>query len=768
MTAANALLDGLNERQREAVETVDGPVLIVAGPGSGKTRVLTHRIAYLMREHGVPPWAILAVTFTNKAARELKERLERIAGADADRLTASTFHAFCVRVLRVEGHHLGLGRSFTIYDTDDQLSAIKRALKTLDLDPKQHAPRAILSRISKAKCVRTTPAEFRAWADQNYFDEIVARVYDEYQRFLTSNDALDFDDLLNRAVDLFERHRDVLARYRDRYRYLLVDEYQDTNLVQYRLVHLLAEGERANLCVVGDEDQSIYRFRGADITNLRNFRRDYPTARTILLTSNYRSTQPILEAAMAVIQPNPERTAKALHSVLGAGQKVTVHECHDERHEAEVVASQIARLRQRFGYQYREFAVMYRTNAQSRVFEQAFDQRKVPLQLIGGLRFHERQEIKDVMALLRVTVNPADTLSLRRVITSDMPLGKGIGPKALASLEDWARQTGSDLASGLDALVSTAGGRREQAVAVTAGRSKSALREFARTIAQLRRAAESLSLGEYFREALELSGYLKQLSDTQQFERLENVRELANEIGRRHDQEPHSGLQSYLDEKSLVSDADGIDDQGDRVTLITLHAAKGLEFRAVFLVGLEEGLLPHARAVQAEDDSELQEERRLAYVGITRAKEHLYITHAFRRSRFGQEDFAEPSRFLNDLPEHGIERVTQRVTASSVLAARGQARAPWNGSGPGWGVGGARRGAPSGPQTGERTPSRAAPSGPAHLGGFRTGESIVHSKFGRGRVIATKNLSDDQDVTIEFQDGVVRTLSANFAALRRW
>lgn len=766
MTVASDLLDGLNAEQREAVETVNGPVLIIAGPGSGKTRVLTHRIAYLIREYGVEPWEILAVTFTNKAASELKARLEHLTGEAAGRLTASTFHSFCVRVLRVDGHHLGLGRSFTIYDTDDQLAVIKRALKALDLDPKQHAPRAILSRISNAKCVRTTPADFRAWANQTYFDEIVARVYDEYQRFLTSNDALDFDDLLNRTVDLFERFPAVLARYRQRYRYLLVDEYQDTNLVQYRLIQLLAAGERANLCVVGDEDQSIYRFRGADITNLRNFRHDYPTARTIFLTSNYRSTQPILETAMAVIQSNPERTPKELRSVLGAGQKVTLHECHDERHEADVVANQIARLRQRHGYRYRDFAVMYRTNAQSRVFEQAFDQRRVPLQLIGGIRFHERQEVKDVMALLRATLNPADTLSLRRIIGSEMPLGKGIGPKALEALDSWASQTGADIASGLDALVAMEDGAAPPGGAIPAGRAKGALLDFARTIAQLRRAADSLSLTEFFREALELSGYLKHLSDTQQFERLENVRELANEIGRWPNQEPHSGLLSYLDDKSLVSDADGLDERSDRVTLITLHAAKGLEFRAVFLVGLEEGLLPHSRAVQAEDDRELQEERRLAYVGITRAKEHLYITYAFRRSRFGQEDYAEPSRFLADLPEAWIEQVTQRVSVSGAGAPRDRARPHWHSDSPGWGGAGSRFTAPRRAGPGANV-ARPAQTGPAPLAGFRTGDTIVHGKFGLGQVIGTKNLSDDQDVTIRFQDGVVRTLSANFARLQR-
>ncbi len=782
MTGTSELLAGLNAQQREAVETVDGPVLIIAGPGSGKTRVLTHRIAYLLQERGVSPYGILAVTFTNKAAREMKDRLERLVGPGGQDLTVGTFHAFCVRVLRQHGYHLGLERSFTIYDSDDQMGVIKGALKRLDLDPKQHAPRAILSRISAAKAVRATPDDFRAQVE-TYGDEIVARVYPEYQRLLRESQALDFDDLLNRVVDLFEHLPEVLRRYQDRYRYIMVDEYQDTNHVQYNLVHQLAPGPDANLCVVGDEDQSIYRFRGADITNIRNFKRDYPSARLIFLEQNYRSTQPILEAAMGVIKENPERTPKQLLSVAdrGDGRKVIVQELYDERQEAQFVAQEIARLRHLRGYGWRDFAVMYRTNAQSRPIEQQFDRSKIPLQLIGGIRFHERQEVKDVMALLRTVVNPADTLSLRRVIGSDMPLGKGVGPKALEALETWAAETSLPLSTGLDALVEAEEGMPRYLPPQVGGRSKAALLEFARALGALRRSAGLLSFAEFFKEALDRSGFLQHLKDTAQIERLENVEELANEISRWPDQGPITGLTSYLEEKALISDADTIEDDRDRVTLITLHAAKGLEFPVVFLVGLEEGLLPHARATQSEDERELEEERRLAYVGITRAMRLLYITHAFKRTRFGQEDFSEPSRFLQALPDAAVERVSQAPKVSVGVAARPGARGGYGGASGGragassWGGGtntwgNGRTSGGKGARPGRGGAGYApAPTGdgPATLGGFKPGDRVLHEKFGQGQVINVKNQGDDQDVTIKFGDGQIKTLSANFARLRR-
>ncbi|MGN6675857.1 MAG: ATP-dependent helicase [Thermomicrobiales bacterium] len=767
MIETDELLAGLNAEQRAAVETVDGPVLIIAGPGSGITGVLTHRIAYLLHERGAPPYTILAVTFTNKAAKEMKDRLERLVGPVARDLTVGTFHNFCVRVLRQHGVHLGLDRSFTIYDTDDQLSVIKRALKALDLDPKQFPPRGILSRISAAKSVRATPEDFRAQVE-TYGDEIVARVYPVYQAELRKNASVDFDDLLNYTVYLFEAAPEVLRRYQERYRYVMVDEYQDTNHVQYSLIHLLAAGPEANLCVVGDEDQSIYRFRGADITNIRNFKRDYPQARTIFLEQNYRSTQPILEAAMGVIKENAERTPKQLRSVRGTGAKVAVQELYDERQEAQFVVNEITRLHLLKKRPYRDFAVMYRTNAQSRPLEQAFDRARIPIQLIGGIRFHERQEVKDVMALLRAIVNPADTVSLRRVIGSDMPLGKGIGPRALEAIENWATETTLSLSSGFEALLDAEEGMPRHVPPQVSGRSKTALLGFARTLNALRRAAGQLNLTEFLREALDRSGYLAHLKDTVQTERLENIEELANEIGRWPDQTPVAGLTSYLEDKALVSDADTIEDENDQVTLITLHAAKGLEFPVVFLVGLEEGLLPHVRATASEDPHELEEERRLAYVGITRAMELLYITHAFTRTRFGKEDTSEPSRFLQALPEAFLNRVSQAPKISVGVGTRasgyGQGRnggaASWNGGrrgGDSW-SGGAGRGAP---------PSAARSAEPAALGGFKPGDRVLHAKFGQGQVINIKNLSDDQDVTVKFQDGVIRTLSANFAQLRK-
>lgn len=768
VTRASELLAGLNEQQAEAVTTVEGPVLIIAGPGSGKTRVLTHRIAYLLQEHGVPAYAILAVTFTNKAAREMKERLGRLIGPQTGDLTVGTFHAFCARTLRSYGHYLGLERSFTIFDSDDQLTVIKRAMKEVDLDPKQHAPRAILSRISAAKCVRATPDDFRNQVE-TYNDEIVARVYPVYQQELHRNQGLDFDDLLNRTADLFQYYPEVLRKYQERYRYVMVDEYQDTNHVQYSLIHLLASGPHANLCVVGDEDQSIYRFRGADITNIRNFKRDYPRARTIFLEQNYRSTQEILTAAMGVIEENTERIPKQLQAVQGEGRKVLVHECFDERQEAQFVAQEIARLRDRERYLYKDFAVMYRTNAQSRVLEQVFDARKIPLQLIGGIRFHERQEIKDVLALLRTIVNPADTVSLRRVIGSDMPLGKGIGPKALEGLEQWARETSLSLATGLDALLDAEAGMPRYLPPQVTGRSKTALLEFARVLSDLRRSAGLHNFAEFFKEALDRSGYLTQLQETGQHERLENVHEMGNEISRWHDQEPIGGLTSYLEEKALVSDADTLEDDTDKVTLITLHTAKGLEFPVVFLVGLEEGLLPHARAVASEDEHEMEEERRLAYVGITRAMKQLYLMHAFQRTKFGKEDVSEPSRFLLSLPEGAIERNSQAPKVSIGVGARPGGRNGY-GAGASWSGNGSR--GKSGGWNGGRPASGVAPTAPPKgeapsLGGFRPGDRVLHDRFGQGQVINVKNLSDDQDVTIKFQDGQIKTMSANFARLRK-
>ena len=776
MTGTSELLAGLNTEQREAVESVDGPVLIIAGPGSGKTRVLTHRIAYLLQERGASPYSILAVTFTNKAAKEMKDRLERLVGGVARDLTVGTFHNFCVRVLRQHGHHFGLDRSFTIYDTDDQMSVIKRALKDLDLDAKQFPPRMILSRISNAKNVRATPDDFRNQAE-TYNDEIVARVYPVYQQMLKQYQALDFDDLLNRTVELFQYVPEVVRRYHERYRHIMVDEYQDTNHVQYSLIHALAEDPKANICVVGDEDQSIYAFRGADITNIRNFKRDYPTAKTIFLEQNYRSTQPILEAAMGVIKENPDRTAKQLHAVQGVGAKVIVQELYDERQEAQFLVTEITRLRLMKRHAYRNFAVMYRTNAQSRPIEQALDRAKVPLQLIGGIRFHERQEIKDVMALLRVVVNPADTISLRRVIGSDMPLGKGVGPKALEALELWTTQTSLSLSTGFDALLDAEEGMPRHMPPQVSGRSKAALLEFARVLHDLRRTAGQLGLAEFFKEAIERSGYLTFLKESAQAERLENIEELANELSRWPEQEPIIGLTSYLEEKALVSDADTIEDETDKVTLITLHAAKGLEFPIVFLVGLEEGLLPHSRSIQSEDPRELEEERRLAYVGITRAMQLLYITHAFRRTRFGQEEQSEPSRFLLSLPEGSLDRVSQAPKISVGVAPRqagggGRYGGSYGGNGASWsGSSGNRNGgAGAVPRSSGGIGARPAPPAPVEtssLGGFKPGDRILHAKFGQGQVINIKNLSDDQDVTIKFQDGVVRTLSANFARLQK-
>ena len=733
-----ALLEGLNDAQRQAVTATDGPVLIVAGPGSGKTRVLTHRVAYLIDAHGVSPWNILAVTFTNKAAREMRERLERLIGIErARQLTVGTFHAVCARILRRDAPLIGVDPRFTIYDDADQMEAVRQALKTLNLDPKQFAPRPILSRISAAKSQFIDPKRFNEQV-QSYWEEVVARIYPIYQETLKRNRALDFDDLLGEALRLFEEVPDALKRYQDWFRYVLVDEYQDTNRVQYLLVRALA-AEHQNICVVGDPDQSIYGWRQADIRNILDFKRDYPNATEIHLELNYRSTGSIVSAADSIIRANTQRIQRKLRTENPAGEPISVRELFDEGQEAQFVVGEVRRLTLTGKYKYRDFAVMYRTNAQSRALEEGFIRGEIPYQLIGGTRFYERREIKDAMAILRLIANPNDAVSLQRVL-QNTPLGKGIGTKTVQQLEQWARQTGRPVYDGLQALH----GSLDIAPPDVGSRATNLLSHVYQVLSKLVTAETTLALSELFDLAMETSGYAAQFIDTgdpETLDRWENVLQLRAVLTSYDDLADSTALQTFLEESALVADADTIADSDDQVTLITLHAAKGLEFPIVFLVGAEEGILPHSRSMESE--TQLEEERRLFYVGVTRAKERVYITHAFRRAMYGFGDVTARSRFVDAIPPELIEESHGR---SLTPPAAARPRSIGSGLGP-------RASEPQAATATALTPLAA-------------GDRVFHERFGDGVVVKVRDVNDDQEVTIKFKRHGQKLLMASLANLQ--
>ena len=644
-------LNDLNETQRAAVEHVDGPLLIIAGAGSGKTRVLTYRMAYLL-ERGVSPSAILAVTFTNKAAAEMRERISQLIGPRADHVWMGTFHSMCVRILRRYADRLGFPNQFLIFDTADQLAAVRAVLKELDLDPKRNDPRSLLSSISAAKNNLLGPGEYAETAS-DFWERTVARVYEKYQEKLRENGAFDFDDLLLATVRLFRQEEDVLQYYRDRFQYLMVDEYQDTNKVQYVLVNMLAEKHR-NLCVVGDADQSIYRFRGADIRNILDFERDYPDATTIKLEQNYRSTKRIIEAANAVIANNFDRPAKNLWTDNPEGSPLYFYQATDERGESGFVADQIRQGIREEGREYADFTVLYRTHAQSRTFEEEFIRRGIPYRIVSGVRFYERKEIKDLLAYLRVIYNPLDEFSLRRII--NVPR-RGIGDVTVGKLDEFAAVNGMSL---FEALTDS------QALAELSTTASNRVQEFASLIEDLRAVAGDVSLTALADRVLEHSGYMSELRAERTIEaeaRIENLREFLS-VTRQFEQEQGGGLGEFLEHVALVSDVDAYDADANSVTMMTLHAAKGLEFPVVFLVGMEDGVFPHSRALA--EVSELEEERRLCYVGMTRAMEKLYLTCARQRMLYGQPVAGSVSLFINEIPSELIEDVSDTVHAGSV------------------------------------------------------------------------------------------------------
>ncbi len=736
----------------------DGPLLVVAGPGSGKTRVLTYRVAYLVASGAAPPDQILAVTFTNKAANEMVRRLVALIGESlARRLWVGTFHATCVQILRREALHAGLPRDFAIYDPSDQVQVMRLALKDLDVDPKRYDPRQMLGACSRFKNELISPEQAAERAGSAY-DRLVARAYRRYQERMREAGALDFDDLLVETVRLFERESEVLARYQRRFRYILVDEYQDTNHAQYVLVRLLAQAHR-NLMVVGDEMQSIYGWRGADIRNILSFQRDYPDARVIRLEQNYRSAGTIVEAANHLIRHSDQRLDKRLWTDNPPGGPIIFCRAEDERAEAAFVASEIRKGVQA-GRAYRDFALLYRTHAQSRAFEEAFLARDIPYRIVAGLRFYERKEVKDLLAYLRLVASPQDVLSLRRII--NVPR-RGVGEASLGRLEAFAQSRGVPPALAI----------REACEANLFGRgAREALLRFAEQLDAWRSAASAgVGLTELVDRILSESGYLDALQEEggeEALARIENLKELRTVSRRFEEEHPGAGLDEFLAHVALMSDVDAYDDQVPAVTMMTLHAAKGLEFPVVFLVGMEEGILPHSRS--AFEASDLEEERRLCYVGVTRAREQLYLTCARLRILYGQVAENEVSRFVDEIPDKVKLDVSRRWLAQ--MAERGAAQlAGWaagahspephglagSRSSPG---GGRRRAGPLSPDGGPAEP------GPG-LAAWKAGDRVRHKSFGEGTVVSAETSGRDLILTVAFPQAGVRRLLASAAPIER-
>jgi DNA helicase II / ATP-dependent DNA helicase PcrA len=709
-------LTDLNPAQREAVLTTEGPLLVIAGAGSGKTRVLTYRVAHLLSAVGVKPNEILAITFTNKAAQEMKERVEHQLGPIARAIWIMTFHSACGRILRREAERLGYRSNFTIYDSADQVRLVKACLEELERDPKRFVPRGIHSQISMAKNQLVGPDEYTSRV-ASFYDQTVADVYSLYQRKLFASNAVDFDDMLMLTVDVLQRFPEAREKWARAFRYVLVDEYQDTNHAQYVLLKLIA-GEHRNLMAVGDPDQSIYAFRGADIRNILEFERDFPNTRVIALEQNYRSTNAILQAANELISHNRERKEKNLWSDHGEGEPVRVIETEDEHAEARFVAAEIA-ARIEEGYSAREIAVVYRTNAQSRVLEDVLVRQGIAYQVIGGPRFYERAEIKDAVAYLQVIDNPYDLVSLTRIANRPR---RGIGDTSLARLTAYA--------AGHESSLWDATARPDEAGLASA--SAKAVRSFRNTMESLMATATDASVATIVEAVLDRSGYLESLEAERTIEargRIENLEELVG-VAREYDASAaEPSLSGFLQEISLYSDQDAIrdDDESGSVTLMTLHNAKGLEFRAVFVIGMEEGIFPHVRSLE---ENSLEEERRLAYVGMTRAKERLTLTHTMRRSLFGRAEANLPSRFLDEIPGLSVERERLRPTSWADYGSR----------------------APR-----EFTPRTDIPQ-------LSTGDAVRHQTLGTG--IVTR-IEADGVVTVRFEDGSERRLMLEYAPLER-
>lgn len=718
------ILKGLNPEQKEAVEHLNGPLLILAGAGSGKTRVLTRRVAYLIEKHGINPSNILAVTFTNKAASEMKERIDSLLGGLKGSIWISTFHSFCVRILRREIEKIGFDDNFVIYDTHDQRTLMKNVLKELDIDINKIKPQAVLAGISDAKNELIGSQEYQEKAC-DYFSKITGKAYELYQKKLQENNALDFDDLIMKTVELFRKYELVLEYYQDRFKYISIDEYQDVNTAQYQLVQLLAAKHR-NLCVVGDPDQGIYGFRGADIRNILNFEHDYPDAKIIKLEQNYRSKEKILKAADAVIANNLSRKEKRLWTNRGSGNDLVYYQAFNEKDEGDYVCRKVKELLEK-GYKYGDIAVLYRTNSQSRALEEAMVKYAVPYQIIGGVRFYDRKEIKDIIAYLRVVYNPADTVSLLRIINQP---ARGIGDGTIGKLELFADSKGISLYEACLRVVETELG--------PAFRKR--IRSFIDMMEEFRLARDRMPVDELTRFILEKTAYRAELLAEGTIEaqsRLENIDELFSVMEGFRSEDGRNSLAAFLEEVSLVADIDSLDEESDHITLMTLHSAKGLEFPVVFMVGMEEGIFPHANSMF--DPEEMEEERRLCYVGITRAREELFLTMARERLRFGEYVQNPPSGFINEIPAELFAPFPEEGRKLEKPDEEGTGIYDMDGF------------------SGEK-------ERPLHCE-YEPGMQIYHPKWGIGRII---EVEDDHGLRlkIKFSTGTPKTLMAEYAPIK--
>ncbi|MGD2350801.1 DNA helicase PcrA [Bacillus subtilis] len=734
---SNQLLSGLNPVQQEAVKTTDGPLLLMAGAGSGKTRVLTHRIAYLMAEKHVAPWNILAITFTNKAAREMKERVESILGPGADDIWISTFHSMCVRILRRDIDRIGINRNFSILDTADQLSVIKGILKERNLDPKKFDPRSILGTISSAKNELTEPEEFSKVAG-GYYDQVVSDVYADYQKKLLKNQSLDFDDLIMTTIKLFDRVPEVLEFYQRKFQYIHVDEYQDTNRAQYMLVKQLAERFQ-NLCVVGDSDQSIYRWRGADITNILSFEKDYPNASVILLEQNYRSTKRILRAANEVIKNNSNRKPKNLWTENDEGIKISYYRGDNEFGEGQFVAGKIHQLHSSGKRKLSDIAILYRTNAQSRVIEETLLKAGLNYNIVGGTKFYDRKEIKDILAYLRLVSNPDDDISFTRIV--NVPK-RGVGATSLEKIASYAAINGLSFFQAIQQV---------DFIGVSA-KAANALDSFRQMIENLTNMQDYLSITELTEEILDKTEYREMLKAEKSIEaqsRLENIDEFLSVTKNFEQKSEDKTLVAFLTDLALIADIDQLDQKEeesggkDAITLMTLHAAKGLEFPVVFLMGLEEGVFPHSRSLMEE--AEMEEERRLAYVGITRAEQELYLTNAKMRTLFGRTNMNPESRFIAEIPDDLLENLNEKKETRATSARKMHPR--------------------RGPVS--RPVSYASKTGGDTLN-WAVGDKAGHKKWGTGTVVSVKGEGEGTELDIAFPSPVgVKRLLAAFAPIEK-
>lgn len=765
---------GLNDMQQQACEHVDGPLLILAGAGSGKTRVITHRVAYLIDQEGVNPLNILAITFTNKAAQEMRERVNLIVGDGADRVWVSTFHSLCVRILRRYADRLDYGKSFDIYDADDQKSLVKSILKDLQIDPKRYPEKMFMSEISKAKEKYMSCDEFARKNATDFAATKVADVYTEYQNRLRKNNAMDFDDLIYKTVELFEHNPDVLDSYQNRFRYIMVDEYQDTNHIQFLMVKMLARKYK-NLCVVGDDDQSIYKFRGANITNILGFEKEYPEAEVIKLEQNYRSCGNILAAANAVIQHNEGRKDKALWTDRDAGEKISFEQCDTEYVEGDMVASRIKSL-VRQGVSYRDIAILYRTNAQSRILGEKMVYNNIPYRIYGGTNFYARKEIKDVLAYLKVVNNSTDNLYFRRVV--NVPK-RGIGEASLGKLESYANAYGISMLEAAE---------RAKEIPGMAARTAGKIIQFAELIASFKSMIEEQeSLDTIYDRILDETGYESELiaeHTEEAMTRLENIDELRNKIVEFAEDREDTGLSEFLEEIALVSDLDSLSENDDQVKLMTLHSAKGLEFPYVFICGMEERVFPSGMALNSDDPDAIEEERRLCYVGITRAMKKLYLSAAKERMMHGNRVYSDVSRFIREIPpllfEHEADMINMARRRQQESVDRYN-RGLDGGSGcldasySGTSLGGIRNYGRSNPYNAYKAkqPASQPAFGKAFVVAgsvkpdYSVGDRVRHIKFGSGTVEQLEKGDKDYEVTVNFDRCGIRKMYASFAKLKK-